>query len=367
MRVRKVTAIVLAGVLAFGLAACGNTKEETDPGTPSTEETEAVGESAAETEEAGGEEAASDTAGGRPTDGNGLIGFSTIDLGSEYFSNVDNLVHKRFESEGYTVETISCEANAAKQVADMENLIAMEPEAIFFYAADAEALMDVCKRGREQGIKMYGMGFTGNDSDAYDAIINSNQRQSGVECAQLMADWVEKTFPDAEDGTIEVAVLGQTQSSDMTARTEGMQSIEEICPKVKIVETYDMSGATNATIKAQEYAEMALGKYPDLKGFISFCPEGSMGANEVYMREADRDAEKFGVFGVDVSSEVYDLIEKSASNASVVRGHIGFGDDFSLIMWQCLTGELDDLKDEDKNIFVPFEHITPENVGDIGK
>lgn len=345
MKARKAAAILMASVMALSLCACGSGQKEADNSTPSQEENK---------------EPSSDTTGSRSTEGKGLIGFSTIDLGSEYFSNMDNLVHQRFENEGYTVETISCEANAAKQVADMENLIAMNPEAIFFYAADAEALMDVCKKGHDQGIKMYGIGFTGTNPDAYDAILNVNQKQSGLDCAEMMAEWVEKTFPDAEEGSVEVAVLGQTQSSDMTARTEGLQSIEELCPKVKIVEIYDMSGATNATIKAQEYAEMALGKYPELKGFLSFCPEGSMGANEVYMRDANNDAEHFGVFGVDVSSEIYDLIRESKTNESVVRGHISFGEDFSLNMWQCFTGELE--ADADKNIFVPFEHLTPDEM-----
>jgi ribose transport system substrate-binding protein len=300
----------------------------------------------------------------RPTNGNGRIGFSTITLGSEFFSNLDNMVHKRLEDAGYEVITISCEVNAAKQVSDIENLMSMNCEAIFFFAMDPDGMLDVLKRARSQGIKVYGIACTIDDTDAYDKIINTDQRASGVGAAQLMADWVNTTFSNAPNGSVEVAVIVYTASPDGNRRSEGELTVVELCPKVKVVESFDLSGAMDSNIKAQEFAEIMQGKYPNLKGVITYGADSSLGVNEVYMRDAALNRSEFAVFGVDTSQVIYQEIEKSKTGNSLIRGTVSLGDDLSLDVWECLIDADLQYMDAKKNIFKPVKPITTAIVGD---
>lgn len=382
---KKLLAIFLVGTMILGLAACGSgSGAKGDTGAKDT----TVKDSPAATTEAGADigastpadsdtgaatvqsgSAATNGAGtdGRPTTGSGKIGVSIITLGAEFFSDLDNKIHNRLEAAGYEVITVSCEANAATQVSDLENLITMGCEAIFFFAVDPDALNDVCKKGREAGIKMYGIACTIDDKDAYDKIINTDQYSAGVADAELAAEWIEKTFPDAEDGSVEVAVIGYTASVDGNNRTDGEKKITELTSKAKVVELYDLAGATDTNIKAQEYAEMMQGQYPNLKCIIAYGCDSALGANEVYMRDAELNRDEFAIFGVDTSEAIYNQIKASMTNDSLIRGTVSLGDDLSLDVWECLIDADLEYMDENNCVYKPVKKITTENIGDYIK
>lgn len=388
---KKILAVLLVCTMILGLTACGNssgsgssgngssggngstekTTEKIDPATDASKSTAAATDAQgladvqAETKSGDeGQKAAAEGTDGRPTVGNGKIGMSTITLGQEFFSNLDMLIHNRLESAGYEVVTVSCEGNAATQVSDIENLITMNCEAIFFFAVDPDAIKDVCKKGREAGIKMYGMACTMDDTDAYDKIINTDQYSAGLADAEMAAEWIDKTFPDAQDGSIDVAVVGLTGTVDGNNRTEGEKMITELTSKANVVEIYDLTGVTDSNIKTQEYAEMMQSKYPDLKCIIAYGCDSALGANEVYMRKSDLNRDEFAIFGVDTSEAIYNQINLSKTNDSLIRGTVSLGDDLSLDVWECLIDADLEYMDENRCIYKPVKKITTENIAD---
>ena len=343
---KKITFSILITViftlLMFGMTSCTNKK--TEQGTVNRQAADGQAVS------------------GRPTNGNGKIGFSTITLGSEFFAALDDMVKARLESSGYQLITISAEGSPVKQVADIENLITMNCEAIFFFAMDPDAILDVLKRGRQAGIKMYGIACTIDDLDAYDKIVNTDQYLSGVINAQIAADWIEKTFPNAQDRSIEVALIVHTGSVDSRLRSDGMRTITEICSKAKVIGEYDLVGAADGNIKSQEFAEIMQGQFPNLKCVITYGTDSMLGANEAYMRSATLNRSEFAVFGVDTNMAIYEAIAASVSNGSLIRGTCSLGDDLSLDLWECLIDADLDYLDARKSVLKPGHPITPENV-----
>jgi ABC-type sugar transport system substrate-binding protein len=338
----KYVPIILATVVFFTLAAC---KGESGKASPAETDSPQVTNN-------------------RATKGNGKIGFSTITLGSEFFANLDEAVHSRFEKEGYTVITISCEGNAAKQVSDIENLITMECEAIFFFAVDPDAITDICKKARAAGIKVYGIACTIADTEAYDKIINTDQYASGVAAGEMAADWIEANFPEAASGSVEVALIIYTGNVDGNRRSNGQGTVSEKSSKIKVVAEYDLAGALDSNIKAQEFAEMMQSQYPDLRCIVTYGADSSLGANEVFMRDARLDRSKFAIFGVDTTEVVYGEIKKSITNDSLIRGTVSLGDDLSLNIWDCLIDADLQYMDENKTVFTPVKKITPGNIDD---
>ena len=178
----------------------------------------------------------------------------------------------------------------------------------------------------------------------------------------MAATWIDKTFPDAEDGSIEVAIIGNTQGAEPTARTDGMKTIETETSKAKIVEMFDLSGSRDFNIKSQEYADVITSKYPNVRVILAYGIDAGLGANEALMRDNSLDREQFGIFGVDTSQVGYEQIKLSATNDSLIRGTVNLGNDLAMDIYELLTGQLDDLVDADGYIFKPSTPIDISNV-----
>lgn len=363
---KKIVALFMVLALTLSLAACGNSAANDTGITTDSQESVTEAADATPTAAAIAEEAVDQvTSSGRPTEGNGKIGFSTITLGAEFFSALDAQVHDRFEAAGYEVVTVSCEANSATQVSDIENLITMQCEAIVLFAMDVDAVTDVLVKAKQAGIRVYPIACTIDNRDAYDIILGTDQYATGTSCAEMTAAWIDATFPDAEDGSIEVAVIGNTQSQEANDRTNGMLTITDLTKKAKVVEMFDLSGATDANIKSQEYAEMMVSKYPNLKAIMCYGVDGELGTNEVYMRQSGLNKSEFGIFGVDTSQVAYGLIKQSANDEALIRGTVNLGPDLGLSVYNLVTGAYNDKADENGYVSEPCTNVTIDNVDDF--
>jgi ABC-type sugar transport system substrate-binding protein len=296
----------------------------------------------------------------RPTNGTGKIGFSVITLGTEFFSTFDKELHARFEEGGYRVITLSCEANPVTQVSDIENLISMDVEAIILFVIDPTTITDVLKQARADGIKIYPIAAPFEDKDAYDAMLGTDQYTTGTACAEMALDWVNATYPDAADGSIDTVILMDSTNQEGVARMDGMKTIAELSPKINIVAVYDLAGATEMNLKAQEFAELAQGQHPNVK-LVLTCSTG-LGFNEVYMKDGKLERSKFAIFGIDNTTLEYDAIKRSATNESLVRGTVCMSRGMGEACWNVFIGAWDNLKDDMNRINEPSEKVTPNNV-----
>lgn len=378
---RKLLAMLLSVAVGSSLVGCGgeNAGQEMQNDNEAASAEESAG-AVAKTEDTGETESAENTeetevaeesvdASAGSSESAGLpagskIGFSTMTLASEFFSVLDEDTHKYLEADGYEVVTLSCEMNAATQVSDIENLISMDCDAILLFAVDPGAVEDVCARAVEEGIKVFPLAATFSNRDAYTYIIGTDQYASGTNCAKMAASWIDSTFPDAEDGSVEVVIIGNTGSAESSARTEGMQTVEAETSKAKIVETFDLTGATDTNIKTQEFADVITSKYPEVKAVLAYGVDSELGANEVFMRDGSLDREHFGIFGVDTSQIGYEQIKLSETNDSLIRGTVNLGDDLAMDVYELITGQLDDLVNADGYIYKPSTPVDISNVDD---
>lgn len=84
------------------------------------------------------------------------------------------------------------------------------------------------------------------------------------------ADWIDASFPDAEDGSIEVAVFENSSNDLFQQRAEGLKQVEELTSKAKIVEVYDLAGQQNSGAKCQEYADALFLSHRTARWSLSF-------------------------------------------------------------------------------------------------
>lgn len=273
------------------------------------------------------------------------IGFAAPAMDNEFMTNLKKSLEEEGAEYGVEVVTSVAEQSTAKQVEQIENMVTMGCEAICVSPVDLDAILDSLKHAKDNGVVISLCGVIPNDKAYYDVVANVEQYDLGNMAAKAAAEWIDKTFPDAADGSIEVAIFALNNSNEAMKRADGLKSIEELTSKAKIVVEYDATGAASIPTKAQEFAEMMLISYPNVKCILGYSDFMGLPADEVIMRTPSVDKAKFGIFACDYSQAGCEAIAKSNTNESTYRGSGAFGVKFGKVMFDTVVGnvEFDDL------------------------
>jgi ribose transport system substrate-binding protein len=288
-----------------------------------------------------------------------LIGYCVQATTEPFLANLTNEVQRLFAEEGITVQIASAGGDAATQISQIENFASMGADLIILMPVDPTSVGDAIRRAQAQGSKVM---VSGADPGVYDAITWIDQFMNGEMMAEMAADWIDVTFPDAAPGSIEVAILEARDTPPATDRSEGMHTIESKTDKVKLVATI---GTVKTDVEAIAAAENVFQSHPNVKVFLTYNSGGAIGVNEFAMRPGSpvTDKENFGVFASDVDPQIIQALRDSADGNSVVRGIIQFGG-ASLPRRMHEVARMVVLNETDETRFVhALDKITLENVG----
>jgi ribose transport system substrate-binding protein len=259
----------------------------------------------------------------------------------------------------YDVQVASADGNANNQATQVENFTAMKPEFLFVMPVESTSLVPKLIDSRNAGVSVLVAGGDPGNSEAYDGVMMMNQYLAGMYEAWMAKQWVDKTYPNAPDGSIETAIFESTLNTEATARSNGMKMIAE--PYLKNVngEYIDETGkvvseadkvanpAYSSKVKVVQnvQAEMfqagqtamqnVLTTNPNVKLVLAYAGDGGMGASQAMMDEfakgpgvsAIEDLAKVAVFGVGMIGPEGQAVLDSASDKTVFRGTIRFGGD----------------------------------------
>jgi ABC-type sugar transport system substrate-binding protein len=259
----------------------------------------------------------------------------------------------------YDVQVASADGNPNNQATQVENFTAMKPAFLFAMPAEASSLVPKLIAARDAGVKVLVVGGDPGDEKAYDSVMMMNQFLAGSYEAYMAKEWVDKTYPDAADGSIETAILESTLNTDAAARSAGMKMIAEPWLKNVKGEYIDATGkvvseadrvanpaySSKVKVVANTQAEMfqagqtavqnILTTNPNVKLILAYAGDGAMGASQAILDEyakgagvsAIEDLNKVAVFGVGMIGPEGAAVLDSANNKTVFRGTIRFGGD----------------------------------------
>jgi ABC-type sugar transport system substrate-binding protein len=185
-----------------------------------------------------------------------------------------------------------------------------------------------------------------------------NQFLSGMYEAYMAKQWVDRTYPDAADGSVETAIFESTLNTEAAARSSGEKMIAEPYLKNAKGEFIDASGkvvadankvanpAYSSKVKVVQVvqAEMfqagqtamqnILTTNPDVVLVLAYAGDGGMGASQAILDEyakgsisVIKDLNKVAVFGVGMIGPEGAAVLDSGTNKTVFRGTIRFGGD----------------------------------------
>ncbi len=357
---KKLLALLLVATMMFGLVGCGSTPTTTPADT--AEDTEP-----AETEDTTKEtaaqvtEAAEAASGGADMTGK-KVGFSALMMSSEFFAGMSDQMEAYFTENGMEYSVADANASAETQMKSIENFVTMGMDYIILFAVDASSICDALISARNQGVFVINIGTVLAVPEAYDVCINVDQGESGRVEAQIAADWIEATFPDAEEGSIEVAIIETTDSEDAKARSMGLEEVVNYTSKAAIVETYEV-GNTEGTTKAQEVAEMIFLNHPDVKAILTYGTDLGGGADEIASKNTELNKDEFAIFTVDTPEYIRNKIIASVDNTSLLRGTVMLGEGTPMTCYNLMNGSWMD-RIENGIYAERCIAITPETIGE---
>ncbi len=259
----------------------------------------------------------------------------------------------------YDVQVASADGNPNTQATQVENFTAMKVKLMFVMPVESTSLVEKLIAARQAGVLVLVAGGDPGNADAFDSVMMMNQYLAGWYEAYMAKQWVDATYPDAADGSIETVILESTLNTEAVNRSNGMKMIAE--PYLKNVNGDYTDNAGNVVTDANKVANPAysskvkivqtvqaemfqagqvamqnvLTTNPNVKLVLAYAGDGGMGASQAIIDEFAKgpgvsvieDINKVAVFGVGMIGPEGAAVLDSAMNKTVFRGTIRFGGD----------------------------------------
>lgn len=249
-----------------------------------------------------------------------FVGFTLPSIGNDFMLALSEQIRASVEEAGAQIQMDAADGDVTTQIEQIENYITMGADLIVVFPISGEAVANACRQAMEQGIPVVAFAVE-VPCEVTSTVVNINDREMGRACADMVNAWLEKTFPEAEDGEVHVLVLGSSMTPQIVERTEGMKTIAEN-PKVtmKYFETENQD-SVDACRKSVENAFM---EYPGYD--VVMCVTGTSAiAAEAFVSSQQSgilNPERFGIFSIDETEEITRKIEDLDCT---LRGTISMG------------------------------------------
>ncbi len=276
------------------------------------------------------------------------IGFSIQDISNPSWSEMYNRMEKKAEELGVEITLSDCQADPAKQITSLENFIYGGYDAIIVHCFDAQSATSTLEQAKAQGIKIVAYDTFLDIADCYFGLDNY---EVGKKIARNAADFVEKTFPD---GKCEIGVCNYPLNQVCLDRAEGIvEGIAEYLPNATIV-AQAQAGYTNEGVAVGENFMQA---HPNMKIVVGIDDAGLLGVYEA-VTAAGKQADDFGMFGIDALPEALKLISQGTIFRSTIYLDLNTtGENMVQAAYDLVNG-----KEVVKKTFFPMVTVTIDNV-----
>lgn len=228
-------------------------------------------------------------------------------LSNTFLNNLANSVKELAAADGVEVFVYGAdEGGATTQFNQIENCIAMGVDAMIVMAPGSiESVLPAVEEAQAAGIKV--IGVPPGELEPFDAIMHTDQYEDGQKIAQMGCDFIQRTYPDAANASIEVAIIGNDSGDlQMKLRADGMRTITDICPQANVVQFLDL--ADQSITNSASAAENILTAHPDVKVFLVQASAGAQGVSQTIKALPDVDVSQYGVFAGDMDPSMIEVV-----------------------------------------------------------
>ena len=302
---KKLIALLLALVMVFALVACGNPgSEQTGEPNPGTSNDPAPAVS-------------NDPAPEEPKTV-AFVGFGPGD----FFDMLANTYIATMEAEGWKAEYTSGNFDPPTQISACENYIAMGVDVLVVWSVAPEAMTGVLQQAKDKGIKV--IAFVA-PTEIYDVVMVSEDAAMADYCAKLAAKWVDETYANAADGSLDVAVFTCRAAETGVVQGDVLLKMADYSSKIGTVTEIECEDETPAT--GMTKMENLYTTNPEIKLFLSAHNGLAQGISNFFtgINSPVTDYSDMGIFCINGDTAVYDMIKASVNGENPLRGTVMTG------------------------------------------
>ena len=277
MKLRKLAALVMTGMMALSMAACGGAVS-VDGEKPAAE---------------AGTEAAAAT-------GSGSIGLSVSTLNNPFFVTLSDGAEAKAKELGVELIVVDAGDDSAKQASDIEDLISKNISVLIVNPVDSDAVAPAVQDAVDKGIKVVAVDRVVNGVDVDCSIASDN-----VAGAKMATEYlVELAGEKAKTAELE-GVNGASATID---RGQGFHSVADEKLDVVASQTANFNRAEGMTVM-----ENMLQANPDIQCVFAHNDEMALGAIEAI---GDKD---IIVAGFDATDDAIEAVKEGKMAATVAQ------------------------------------------------
>lgn len=229
-------------------------------------------------------------------------------LSNTFLNNLATSVKEKAAADGVEVMVYGADdGGATQQYSQIENCISMGVNAMIVMAPGSiENVLPAVKEAQAKGIKV--IGVPPGELEPFDAIMHTDQLEDGTKMAEMACDFINKTYPDAADKSVDVAIIGNDSGDlQMKLRADGMKSISDNCPKANVVQFLDLAEQSITATAAA--AENLLTAHPNIKVFLVQASAGAQGVSQTIKALPGVDISQYGVFAGDMDPTMIETVK----------------------------------------------------------
>ena len=207
------------------------------------------------------------------------IGFAMPDLASSFWLSVTYGVEEEAKADGVEVIKVNAggDANASQQIAQIQDLIQKDVDAIIVGATNGDAVKAVVEQAIAAGIPVVGVSSPPN-SDKLAAVVSAAHYDMG----KLQAECLAEAMGNQGNVAMMAGPSGQAWSD---LRADGFrETLAEVAPDIEIVAESRLADNRNAALTT---AEDWIQRFPDLTGIYSATDDMAAGVITA-LKAADR-------------------------------------------------------------------------------
>jgi len=279
-----------------------------------------------------------------------VIGFSSRDMSAEYTARLSEAVVDHGKSlPGVRVIMVDAQADAQRQISQVENFISQKVDAIVLNPCEFEASAPAVERAKAAGIPIVNVNqVTKADGDAY---VGSNDEDAG----RIAMEAIAKKL-NGKGGVL--MLHGIMGTSAQLHREKGAREVLARTPGLTLVDHQTASWErAKAMALMENWIQAHRGKF---QAVFAHNDEMAMGALIALERAGLKD--QVYVIGIDAIAQALDAVKAGRLDATVFQDAVGQG-----------RGALDTAiklarkQPHEKQTYIPFRLVTRENLSEFTK
>lgn len=275
------------------------------------------------------------------------FGSTYMTMNNPFFIALNDGIKSVVEANGDTLITLDPALDQAKQISQIEDMVAQNVDAIFLNPVDWQGVRPALEVAKAAGIPIINVDAPVFDQDLVECIVASDNYKAGV----VVAEDIMKKLPAAK-----IVLLEHPTAKSALDRTQSLADTIEGNDAYQIIARESSEGQLE---QAMPKMENILQAHPDVDVVMGVNDPSAMGALAAI--EAAKIDRKILIYGVDGAPEAKQMIKEGKLEGSAAQSPKTIGTTAAELAYKLLAGET-----IEKLVLVPVTLITAENVDQFG-